>query len=372
MKILHAVFGEQFYGSERHCIELAVAHGAAGHEVAILIRGAGSYCAQQFRETIAAARLDGPSGPGTVRLFALPRALPALLQRPAALLVLRKFRPDIVHTHLNTATRRVGRVAQWIGIPNVATLHIRYDDREYGRCDGLICGASWQQKAIPADFPGIVRTIWAWLPTEVHAGLARVLTEEVEALRREWGADDGTMVFGSVGRLVPEKGMDLLVEAFCRAFPHGDERVRLVIIGVGPLEADLRRAAARDPRIAIISAQGEIARCYRAFDIYVSAARFEPFGLTILEAMDAGCPMIVTRTEGPTEFLKDERVSWAETNNVATLAQQLSAAASRKRERLAYDLAPFLRENATKAIEDFYRVVLRDVAARRREKPEKQ
>ena len=117
---------------------------------------------------------------------------------------------------------------------------------------------------------------------------------------------------------------------------------------------------------------GGAAQCYRAFDIYVSAARFEPFGLTILEAMDAGCPMIVTRTEGPTEFLKDERVLWAETNDVATLAQQLSAAANRKRERLAYDLAPFLRENATKAIKDFYRVVLSDVARKRSAKVEKQ
>ena len=103
----------------------------------------------------------------------------------------------------------------------------------------------------------------------------------------------------------------------------------------------------------------------------MSAARFEPFGLTILEAMDAGCPMIVTRTEGPTEFLKDERVLWADTDDVVTLAQQLSVAATRERERLAYDLAPFLRENATKAIEDFYRTVLAGVARRRSAKADK-
>ena len=365
MKILHAVFGEQFYGSERYCIELAVAQSMSGHEVAILIRGGDSYCAQQFREAIAAARLDGPGGPGTVRLFALPRALPSLLQRPAALLVLKKFRPDIVHTHLNTATRRVGKVAQWIGIPHVATLHIRYDDCEYGHCDGLICGAAWQQKAIPADLPGIVQTIWPWLPTEVHTGLARVRAEEVEALRREWGADDSTIVFGSVGRLVPEKGMDLLAEAFGNAFPKRRGPAKLIIVGDGPLEAALRVASTSDPRIILVGIQRNIAIFYRAFDAYVSAARFEPFGLTILEAMDAGCTMIVTRTDGPTEFLKDERVLWAAANDVAALAQQLSAVAMSRRERLGYDLAPFLRENAAQAIENFYRIVLAGVARRR-------
>jgi glycosyltransferase involved in cell wall biosynthesis len=357
MRILHAIFGEQFYGSERHCIELATAHAAGGHEVAILIRGADSYCAEQFRKPIAAGRLDGPGGPGTVRLIAIPRWVPAALQRPLTRAVLGKVKPDIVHTHLNTAARRVGMVAHRIGIPHVATLHIRYEEREHGSCDGLICGASWQQAAIPANFPGIAKTIWAWLPVEVHEALGRIRLEDVEELRREWHADERTTVFGSIGRLVPEKGMDLLVKAFGDAFPRGDEPVKLIIIGVGPGEADLRRSATSDPRIAVISAQGEIARCYRAFDIYVSAARFEPFGLTILEAMDANCPMIVTKTDGPREFLKDERVLWADTNDVATLTRQLSAAATRGRERLIYDLMPFSRQNATKAIEDFYRVV---------------
>jgi len=357
MKILHAIFGEQFYGSERYCIELATAHAALGHEVAIVIRGADSCCAQQFRNAIAAARLDRRGGPGTVRLIAIPRWMPAALQRPLARVVLTRFKPDIVHTHLNTAARRVGMVAQRIGIPHVATLHIRYEEREHGLCDGLICGAAWQRAAIPANFPGIATTIWAWLPVDVHEALRRVRPDEVEQLRRDWHADERTIVFGSIGRLVPEKGMDLLVKAFGDAFPGGDEPAKLVVVGGGPQEAELRRAAAADPRIALIGVQGEIARCYRAFDAYVSAARFEPFGLTILEAMDANCPLIVTTTDGPREFLKDRRVLWADTNDIAALARQLSAAAARGRERFSYDLTPFSRGNAAKAIEDFYRMV---------------
>jgi glycosyltransferase involved in cell wall biosynthesis len=358
MKILHAIFGEGFFGSERYCIELATAQAARGHEVAIAVRGGETRCAEQFRALIAAAHLDGPTGPGTVRLIAIPAWLPAMLHRPAARAVLKKIRPDIVHTHLNPAARRVGRVAQRIGIPHLATLHIRYDAREFGRCDGLICGAAWQQKTIPTGFPGIVKTIRTWLPVEVHEALRRVGAKEVEALRRAWGADARTIVFGSIGRMVPEKGMDVLIAAFHDAFPGGEEAVKLIVIGEGPDKDELRRAAAGDPRIALVGAQDDIATCYPAFDVYVSAARFEPFGLTILEAMDAGCPLIVTRTDGPREFLKDDRTRWAETNDAATLSRQLSAAAARGRERLSYDLTPFRRDTATEAIEDFYREVM--------------
>lgn len=358
MKILHAVFADQFYGSERYCIELATAQGARSDEVAILIRGADSFCAEQFRRAIAAARLGGTSGPGTVQLFALPRWLPAVLHRPAAHVILQKFRPDIVHTHLNPAARRVGRAAQRLGIPHVATLHIRYDAREYACCDGLICTASWQRQAIPENFPGLTQRISPWLPANVHAALTRIRDDDIEAVRRTWRASAHTIVFGSVGRLVPEKGMDLLVQAFRQAFPSGDEPVALVVIGEGPEESRLRTSTAGDPRIAVVGAQDDIARCYRAFDVYVSAARFEPFGLTILEAMDAGCRLIVTRTEGPGEFLKDGRVLWAEPGDAGTLAQRLAAATALGRERLTYDLMPYARDTATQAIDAFYRGVL--------------
>jgi glycosyltransferase involved in cell wall biosynthesis len=357
MKILHAVFGEQFYGSERYCIELATAQALRGEEVAVLIRGADSFCAQQFRHSIAATGTGGRGGPRTVRLVAMPRSFPAMLHRPFASAALRGFRPEIVHTHLNPAARRVGRVAQRLGIPHVATLHIRYDAREHAGCDGLICTASWQRRDIPANFTAVVATIAPWLPDDIHRALHAVDAGDIEALRRAWRAGANITVFGSVGRLMPEKGMDVLVRAFRLAFPSGTEPVALVVIGEGP--QDLRAAAAGDTRITIAGAQGDIARCYRAFDVYVSAARFEPFGLTILEGMDAGCALIVTRTEGPREFLKDARVLWADPDDVDSLARQLTVAATRGRERLAYDLTPYARGTAAQAIEEFYRDVVK-------------
>ncbi len=353
MKILHAVFGQQLYGSERYCIELATLQAGRGHEVAILIHDGGSPCAGAFRQAIAAARLAG-NGPGRLRLLVIPRWTPAALHRPLAFAFLKTFAPDVVHTHLNTAARRVGRAAQSLGIPHVATLHIRYDDREHGRCDGLICAATWQRDTIPQGFRGLATTVWAWLPVEVRGALARLLPDEVDALRREWSADARTIVFGSIGRVVAEKGMDVLVDAFRGAFPDANQRVVLVVVGDGLQLEQLGRAAAGDPRILLLGHRSEIAKFYRAFDVYVSAARFEPYGLTLIEAMAASCPLVVTRTEGPREFLSDKRVLWAEAGDVPSLSRSLLAATERGRERVSYDLTPFLPDRSAAAIEQFY------------------
>jgi len=97
---------------------------------------------------------------------------------------------------------------------------------------------SKQREQIPPDFAGEVTTVWNWLPSRVEAALAHVGRADVEIDCAAHGAPTtGTIVFGSVGRLMPEKGMDTLVRAFRLGFTASDARVRLVIAGEGPAAA---------------------------------------------------------------------------------------------------------------------------------------
>jgi glycosyltransferase involved in cell wall biosynthesis len=358
LRILHSVLSGGFYGSERYCIDLAIAQAQAGHEVVALIHDRRSACAQQFHRLVAQAE-GAAAFAGSLRIVVIPRALPAWLQRPAAFMLLRRFAPDVVHTHLNPAARRVGRVAERLGIAHISTLLIHYNEREHATCDGLVAVTQAQLRSLPEQVRHKAAAVWLSLPPGVEEAIARVPATAVEALRRQWGAGDVEVVFGSVGRLTPVKGMDVLIRAFKAAFAGGERAVRLVLVGDGEDRADLERLADGDDRIVFAGHHSEIAPFYRAFDVFVSAARFEPFGLAIVEAMAAGCRLVMTRTDGPSEFLTDPRVLWADPDRADQLAALLPAAAEGKRERRSYDLSRLRVDRFAAEIEAFYRQILR-------------
>src|SRR5262245_16741185 len=124
MKILHAILSEGFYGSERYCIELATAQARAGHDIRLLIVNDRSDCARAFRREIelATATIAQEGTAGAIDLVVMPAWLPTVLHRLFARRVVARFAPDIVHSHLNPAARRVGSVAQRMGFPHVATI----------------------------------------------------------------------------------------------------------------------------------------------------------------------------------------------------------------------------------------------------------
>jgi glycosyltransferase involved in cell wall biosynthesis len=76
---------------------------------------------------------------------------------------------------------------------------------------------------------------------------------------------------------------------------------------------------------------------FRAFDVFVSAARSEPFGLAIVEAMATRRPLILARTMGPAEFATDPRIRWSAPDDDGDLAAGLREACARGRHSVAYD-----------------------------------
>jgi glycosyltransferase involved in cell wall biosynthesis len=351
MRILHSVLSDGFYGSERYCLELAAGQARAGHEVALLITD-GSDFAREY------GRIAPATGDGALRMFTVAHWLPNILVKRPVKRILDTFRPDVVHTHLDRAVNCVGEQARALGIPHVATLHTDYDEGRHAACDGMICIATWQRDALPPCFAGAVTVVPNWLPRSISQALAALLPEEAAAMRGTLRADASVTVFGSAGRLLPEKGMDRLIRCFRAAFPLGTEPVRIVIAGDGPLRSDIEELCGRDARVFLMGMQSNIAAVYRSIDVYVSAARFEPFGLAIIEAMAAGCPMILTRTQGPSEYVTDPRVKWAAIDDEVTLVDHMRAAVPSAHGRLTYDLSRFTPEDAFANIEAFYGEVI--------------
>jgi glycosyltransferase involved in cell wall biosynthesis len=151
--------------------------------------------------------------------------------------------------------------------------------------------------------------------------------------------------------------MTELVQAFRQAFPH--EPVGLEIVGEGPERAAIEQELQGDTRIVL---HGNIpaAGLYGGWDCYVSAARYEPFGLTLLEAMQQKLPIVATQTQGAMEIFdtQNTKPSWAKPNDIESLAGALQQAYRAKQKEVAWDITPFDPTHILTQIDDIYRKVL--------------
>lgn len=120
-----------------------------------------------------------------------------------------------------------------------------------------------------------------------------------EALRREL-APDGELIVGYVGRLAPEKHIELLAEV-C-----GLDGVRVVVVGDGPSEPGLREAL---PGAVFLGRRtgDELARIFASFDVFAHTGPFETFCQTVQEAMASGVPVVAPAAGGPLDLVAHGR-----------------------------------------------------------------
>jgi glycogen(starch) synthase len=131
--------------------------------------------------------------------------------------------------------------------------------------------------------------------------------EERAAFRSRFAADGAPLVF-FVGRVVYEKGVHVLVQAWPQV-AEAQPGARLVIAGTGA-ELDRARQLARELGVhesiefgGFIS-DTEREQFYRAADMAVFPSLYEPFGIVALEAMAAGCPVVAAETGGLAEVVR--------------------------------------------------------------------
>jgi len=111
-------------------------------------------------------------------------------------------------------------------------------------------------------------------------------------------APGGELIAGYVGRLAPEKHVELL--AGITALPG----VRLVIVGAGPTEASLRQQM---PGAVFLGERrgDELAAIYASLDVFVHSGPYETFGQTLQEAAASGLPVVAPAAGGPLDLVED-------------------------------------------------------------------
>ncbi|MFE0453617.1 glycosyltransferase family 4 protein [Streptomyces sp. NPDC058914] len=120
-----------------------------------------------------------------------------------------------------------------------------------------------------------------------------------EALRREL-APNGEAIVGYVGRLAPEKQVELLA-GVC-----GLEGVRVVVVGDGPSQAHLTEAL---PGAVFLGRRtgDDLARLFASLDVFVHTGPFETFCQTVQEAMAGGVPVVAPAAGGPLDLVAHGR-----------------------------------------------------------------
>ncbi len=118
---------------------------------------------------------------------------------------------------------------------------------------------------------------------------------------------EGRLVIGAVGRLSPEKGFDLLIEAVSRLCAAGLD-IELWIAGEGAQEAALRQAidrTGRADRIRLLGFCSDAAALFECFDIFCLPSLREGLPNVVLEAMAMEVPVLATRCGGIEAALRD-------------------------------------------------------------------
>ena len=128
-------------------------------------------------------------------------------------------------------------------------------------------------------------------------------------LRRELGAAPDQPVIGTLGRLYPQKGHALLLQALALLRREGGPGARalLAVAGRGPLEEALRRQAGElglEDAVRLTGHRRDVSDFLHGLDVYAHAALFEGQPNAVLEAMAAGLPVAATGVDGTAEIVE--------------------------------------------------------------------
>jgi len=249
---------------------------------------------------------------------------------------------DLVHAHdwlvaFAARTLRLGA-----GLPLVATIHATESGRQGGlstpmqhyihSVEWLLTYDAWRviccSQTMAAEVESAlqvprdkVRVIPNGVdPARLHPHAA---PDDLRDFRRRWALDGERIVF-FVGRLVREKGLEVLIDAMPEVLAAHPE-AKLVVAGGGWWGHLAERAAQRGLRDKVAFAgfvsEEDLRRFYAVADAAVFPSLYEPFGIVALEAMAAGVPVVVSDIGGFREVVRHGETgihTWA--NNPGSLA----------------------------------------------------
>ena len=297
--VIHVVFSFDVGGLENGIVNL-LNHMPAEqfrHMVVALTSCAPGFTRRVRRTDVEFVSLHKPAGHG-LKLY------------PALFRMFREEKPAIVHTRNLAALEMV--VPAWLaGVP--VRIHGEHGWDSFDR-EGTSRKYRLVRKLYSpfvSHYVALSRKIESYLLDKVGVGARRVkrICNGVDARRFVPAAPRRVlpgspfdapelMVFGAVGRLQAVKDHANLIRAFgelVRGSPDAARRARLMIVGGGPLQAELTALVGSEgivDKVWFAGERNDIPETMRAFDVFVQPSISEGISNTLLEAMASGLPVI--------------------------------------------------------------------------------
>lgn len=153
--------------------------------------------------------------------------------------------------------------------------------------------------------------------------------DEANSLRKKLNIQQGETVYLYAGKLIPRKNISLLIKAFIKADLKNS---KLIIVGNGPLENELKELAGNYESIKFLDFQNQssMPSVYEITDVYVLPSAIDTWGLAINEAMANGCAILLSNMCGCAADLVQEGVNGYSfiNNNFSDLVSKLKLMSS--------------------------------------------
>lgn len=185
----------------------------------------------------------------------------------------------------------------------------------------------------------LARVLSDWGVRNVHAVELGVNTKTFRpdaadrlAMRESLGVPAGRKLLLYVGRLAVEKNVQTLFAAFEELAQRAPDRFHLLVIGDGPVRDGVRRLEARVRHVSWRSYcqdSAELARYYRAADLFVHPGVQETFGLVALESQACRTPVVGIAGSYMDRIIFHDQGDWAQENDPSALARAIEAMASK-------------------------------------------
>ena len=275
------------YGAVHSMMTLAEAQRDIGHNVQFV-----TFKGKPFNEDL--QNLGWKHTPFRVRFKVDPIAVVQMAK------FFRREKIDIVHTHLSTSSVNGCLAARLAKIPCVATVHGMSGKLSFAFADHMIGVSEGVRQHL------IHQGVKADRVTAIYNGvdLPANLLSKMEA-RKKYGIDGDAIVFGTVARLTQMKGIFFSIRAFeeiQKALPNSV----YVLVGDGDQAEYFNDLASRhnlSEKILFLGYQSNVFEPLAAMDIFLFPSLKEAMGISVVEALAVGLPVVSTNVGGLPEVV---------------------------------------------------------------------